>query len=62
MTRDQFADTLIAIGKAEVKRQKAQDGVDEAVQKARDAGASWGQIGGQLGISRQAAYKRYEDD
>jgi hypothetical protein len=29
------------------------------VQKARDAGASWQQIGDALGVTRQAAQQRY---
>ena len=30
-----------------------------AVQAARDAGLSWDDIGGALGMSRQAAHKRF---
>jgi hypothetical protein len=33
--------------------------VAEAVQGARDAGASWAEVGDALGITRQAAQQRY---
>jgi hypothetical protein len=37
----------------------AEDAVEDAVQKARDEGASWSEIGVALGVTRQAAQQRY---
>lgn len=34
--------------------------LSEVVQEARDSGATWTQIGGALGVSHQAAMKRYK--
>lgn len=38
---------------------RAQDRVDELVQRARSAGASWADVGDSLGISRQGARQKY---
>jgi|HubBroStandDraft_1064217.scaffolds.fasta_scaffold283808_2 hypothetical protein len=37
----------------------AEEHVGEALQRARDAGASWAQLGDALGITRQAAEQRH---
>ena len=41
-------------------RAKAQTDIDKAVSRARMSGASWTTIGAALGVSRQAAFKRYQ--
>jgi hypothetical protein len=38
------------------------DGISLMVQKTRDAGASWTQIGDVLGITKQAAWERYSGE
>lgn len=38
------------------------DGISIMVRKARDAGASWTQIGDVLGITKQAAWERYSGE
>lgn len=40
-------------------RNAAQDRIDAAVAQARSQGASWTLIGAMLGVTRQAALKRY---
>jgi hypothetical protein len=42
-------------------RAGAQRRIDQAVVHARNDGASWTAIGAALGVSRQAALKRYGD-
>lgn len=49
-------DTLVKI--AEVDR-LVDELVIEAVEEARKAGYSWAQIGGALGVSKQAAQQKY---
>jgi hypothetical protein len=41
-------------------RRSADDRVEAAVRAARRAGASWGVIGAQLGVTRQGARQKYE--
>lgn len=41
-------------------RRDAEQRVEAAVLSARDAGASWGLIGAQLGVTRQGARQRFE--
>lgn len=38
---------------------EAQESLRAAVQRAREAGASWAEIGRSLGVTRQAAFKRF---
>jgi hypothetical protein len=38
---------------------RAEERVGEALRRARDAGASWAQLGDALGITRQAAQQRF---
>lgn len=52
-------DVLRAIRTAATEQAEAQARVDAAVADAREKGASWTVIGAMLGISRQAALKRY---
>lgn len=42
-------------------RQRAQDGIDAAVIRARRDGVTWTEIALALGVSHQAAMKRYRD-
>jgi len=44
---------------ARLDRDAALKRVDEAVLKAREAGASWRMIGAVLGVSKQAAARKY---
>ncbi|NNG35010.1 hypothetical protein [Nakamurella aerolata] len=50
---------LRRIAAAAQAREAAQREVSAAVTAARDAGLPWAAIGAALGISRQAAVKRY---
>ncbi len=50
---------LAAILAALRDRNDAQARIDAAVAQARSEGASWTAIGAMLGVSRQAALKRY---
>lgn len=50
---------LQAILAAVKARRDAQAAIDAAVAQARDEGATWTIIGSMLGISKQAAAKRY---
>lgn len=52
-------DALRAIVAGVQARHEAQARIDEAVAQAREQGASWTVIGAMLGVSRQAALKRY---
>lgn len=52
-------EVLRAIAAAAETRDTAQAAVAAAVARARDAGASWTAIGAMLGVTRQAAIKRY---
>ncbi|MBO0820870.1 MAG: hypothetical protein J2P26_08490 [Nocardiopsaceae bacterium] len=42
-------------------RQRAEDAVEAAVIRARRAGLTWVEIASGLGVSHQAAMKRYRD-
>lgn len=44
----------------ELRRRQKENLLTVLVLEARDAGASWGQIGRMLGMSKQAAQKRYD--
>ncbi|MEU9114376.1 hypothetical protein AB0D04_21950 [Streptomyces sp. NPDC048483] len=48
---------MLALG--EVIARKAADGRQLSVRSARDAGASWSQIGAALGMSKQAAWEAH---
>lgn len=52
---------LAAILAALRDRSEAQARIDAAVAQARAEGASWTAIGAMLGVSRQAALKRYRN-
>jgi len=45
--------------RAAIARARSERQIVEAVEAARRAGLSWKQIGGELGISAQAAQQRY---
>lgn len=50
---------LRALGETVIAHADAGRAVDEAVQSAREAGHSWGEIALILGVHRQTAYDRY---
>lgn len=54
-----FAAPLRALRAAAANRRAAEDAVAAAVTAAKEAGASWAAIGSAIGVSRQAAVKRY---
>ena len=54
-----ITDYLHEIASCAKGREKYDRLVVDAIQKARDIGISWGQIGRALGVSRQAAQQRY---
>ncbi len=53
------AAALDAVGDAEASLRLAHEVLQECVDTARSVGLSWAAIGGQLGITRQAAHKRF---
>ena len=50
---------LAALASAVATFEAAREALEDAVRRALDHGASWSEIGGLLGISRQAAFQRY---
>ena len=50
---------LIRLTQSTILRVRLEDALAEAVQRARDEGATWDEIGQFLGTSRQAAQKRW---
>jgi hypothetical protein len=50
---------LAAVSEAAAAAHKARRQLDEAVSAARDAGASWTDVGRAAGISRQSAHERW---
>lgn len=52
-------DDLVAVGKAAEVRDKASAMLTSAVATARGNGRSWAEIAVRLGVSRQAALKKY---
>jgi hypothetical protein len=50
---------LEAVASAVAAYEAAREALEDAVRGALDHGASWSEIGGLLGISRQAAFQRY---
>lgn len=59
LERDQRTMTLGLLMDATAERQVAEDRVARRVQLAREAGATWEQVGRALGVTKQAAQKRY---
>ena len=59
MTPRDKAEHLELLARAVANFEAAREAVEEAVGKALDHDASWSEIGGLLGISRQAAFHRY---
>ena len=53
------AERLDLLARAVATFQAAREALEDAVRSALDHGASWSEIGGLLGISRQAAFHRY---
>lgn len=51
--------TLEAIRDADAASREAEAALSTAVVQAREAGRTWAQIGDVLGVSRQAAFKRF---
>jgi hypothetical protein len=52
-------DELKAIAEFAVRRDRLEDALIEAVRTARHNGKSWSQIGAMLGVSKQAAQRKY---
>ncbi len=50
---------VAAIETAAAARREAEDRVTTAVRDARSAGVTWTEVGAALGVSHQAAIKRY---
>ena len=50
-----------AIRDAQSKVGSAADQLHDAVSQARAEGASWAEIGKEMGVSRQAAQQRFKD-
>ena len=50
---------LRALRAAAANRRAAEEAVTAAVEAAKDSGVSWAAIGSAIGVSRQAAAKRY---
>jgi hypothetical protein len=53
------AAALDAVGDAEAALMSAHEVLQECVDTARSVGLSWASIGSQLGVTRQAAHKRF---
>ncbi len=51
--------TLRAIVELVEQRDQVDDGLTAAVKAAREAGRSWSEIGAMLGVSKQAAQRKY---
>lgn len=54
------ADALTELRAAAAARREADSRIEAAALSARRAGASWGVIGAQLGMTRQGARQRFE--
>ena len=52
-------DELKAIAEFAARRDRLEDALIEAVRTARRHGKSWSQIGAMLGVSKQAAQRKY---
>lgn len=59
MTTPGKAEDLEVLARAVAAFEAARLALENAVSGALDHGASWSEIGGLLGISRQAAFHRY---
>jgi IS1 family transposase len=59
MTVTAMVHALDELTQAGALQRNATDAVDVYVQRAREAGASWGQIGKALDITRQTAWERF---
>lgn len=55
-----LSDTLAELRSAAAAQRDADGRIEAATRAARRAGASWGVIGAQLGITRQGARQRFE--
>ncbi len=55
-----IGDTLAELRAAAAAQRDADGRIEAATRAARRAGASWGVIGAQLGITRQGARQRFE--
>lgn len=56
---DEQAEPLEAVVFIQDMASELADGMQAAAQRARAAGRTWAEIGGALGMSRQAAFQRY---
>jgi hypothetical protein len=57
--RDEQVSPLDAIAFIQGAASEIGDGMQSAVQRARDAGRTWAEVGQVLGMSRQAAFQRF---
>jgi hypothetical protein len=53
------SEVLKRVATASAAFDAARDALHQAVRTALDDGASWSEIGGVLGVSRQAAFQRF---
>ena len=61
LTPEDRAVVLEQVGVAAVAYDAARRALEEAVGRAREQGFSWSEVGGVLGITRQAAFQRFGD-
>lgn len=59
VTPSEKARTLKGVTTAAAAFEAARASLHQAVQRALEHGASWSEIGGVLGVSRQAAFQRF---
>jgi hypothetical protein len=59
MTTSDKARRLEMVAKASAAFEAAREALQRAVHVALDHGATWSDIGGVLGVSRQAAFQRF---
>lgn len=57
--REAVSDELVCLATASQARDEADRALREAVQAARDAGATWHEIGQVLGVAKQTAWERF---
>lgn len=55
------ASTMVTIAALAGERIRIEDELLDAVRRARRLGRSWAQIGAMLGVSKQAAQRKYAD-
>jgi hypothetical protein len=61
LTTEDRSAVLEEVGVAALAYDTARRALEEAVGQARAHGFSWSEVGGALGITRQAAFQRFSD-